>query len=100
MKQLSPAFPENGVVSSVLSLAHATFYDALPSNAQNRPAVAPGELHPPMRAGFLARSLAALDDWFYRGRQKDREAFLAQSVDLADLERRLVKLERYPHPYF
>jgi len=62
--------------------------------------VAPATVHPPLRAGWFARSLAAVDGWFYRQRQSERESYLAQSSDLADLEGRLRLLERRPYPYF
>jgi len=35
-----------------------------------------------------------LDRWFQRARQSDDEAFLAAATDLADLERRVRRLER------
>ncbi|HEY2865347.1 MAG TPA: DUF3563 family protein [Casimicrobiaceae bacterium] len=35
-----------------------------------------------------------LDDWCWKQEVKSREAFLAQSVDIVDLERRIRWLER------
>lgn len=96
--KLNHAYPRSGLIGTVISLAHATFYDALPSNADHRAAVAPAHPLPPKRAGFIDRSFAAVDGWFYRQRQKERESYLAQSSDLADLERRVRMLER--HPYY
>ncbi len=95
--KLNHAFPDNSLLGSVLSLAHATFYDTLPSNADRRAPVAPATAYPPKRAGFIGRSLAAMDDWFFRQRQNEREAWLAQSSDLADLERRIRQLEHRPY---
>ena len=43
-------------------------------------------------------ALDRLDRWFWRQRQKDRDAYLAGSTDIADVERRLRDLER--HPYY
>ena len=41
------------------------------------------------------RSLAdRLDGWFWRRIQKEREAYLAGSVDVFDLERRIAALQR------
>jgi hypothetical protein len=41
------------------------------------------------------RSLAdRLDGWFWRRVQKDREAYLAASVDVFELERRIADLQR------
>jgi hypothetical protein len=90
------AFPDHSILGNVLSLAHATFYDALPSNAQNRAAVAPATTFPPTRVGVLERSFEAIDNWFHRQRQNEREAWLAQSSDLCDLERRIRQLEHRP----
>ena len=45
---------------------------------------------PAPRAGWLDR----LDAWAWRRSQRAREAYLAEAVDLADLERRLQDLER------
>ena len=38
--------------------------------------------------------LDRLDRWFWRQEQKAREAYLAQSADVFDLERRIAALER------
>lgn len=94
---LDRTFPANSLLGQVLSLAHATFYDALPSNADHRPAVAPATMHPPKRANFVARSLTAIDDWFVRQHEKNREAYLAQAKDMVDLEHRMRELERQPY---
>jgi len=44
----------------------------------------------PGSAGVRTR----LEGWFRRARQSDDEAFLAAATDLADLERRVRRLER------
>ena len=42
-----------------------------------------------------------LERWFWTRRQRDLEAYLAQSTDVHDLEARIRKLERDPlHPYY
>ena len=46
------------------------------------------------REGFVQRFLAAIDGWFYRQQMDEREAYLAQSQDIFDLERRLRQLDR------
>ena len=38
--------------------------------------------------------LERLDAWFWRQEQKDREAYLAGSADVFDLERRIDAIER------
>jgi hypothetical protein len=60
------------------------------------PAVAPVKPLPPKR-GWMER----LDRWFWRHRQRDLEAYLAQSSDIYDLETRIRALERdFLHPYY
>jgi hypothetical protein len=44
----------------------------------------------PPRTGWLDR----LDAWFWRQEQKDREAYLAKSRDIFELERRIELLDR------
>jgi hypothetical protein len=42
-----------------------------------------------------------LERWFWTRRQRDLEAYLAQSSDVHDLEARIRRLERDPlHPYY
>ncbi|HTI46261.1 MAG TPA: DUF3563 family protein [Casimicrobiaceae bacterium] len=65
-------------------LGHLAF---LVSEALRRPAADPKTAP---RLGLLDR----LDRWTWKQRQKDIEARLAQSTDLADLERRLRELDR------
>lgn len=93
-------FPEHSLLGTCIVLAHATFYDALPANAQMRAPIAPAEPLPSKRTprgNVLQRAWNALDHWFYRQRMKQREAYLAQSQDIFELERRLRKLETMPH---
>jgi hypothetical protein len=37
-----------------------------------------------------------LSDWLYRQQVKEREAYLAQSTDIFELERRIRHLDRQP----
>jgi len=100
MKQFPHPYSDKSVIGQALALAHATFYDALPSNVQHKAPTAPAAL-PSKRtplSGTLQRWTEALDNWFYRQRVKDREAYLAQSSDIFDVERRMRELER--HPYY
>jgi hypothetical protein len=51
----------------------------------------------PSGRGFLDR----LDQWFWSGHQRHVEAYLAQAMDVHDLEARIRALERsVPHPYY
>ena len=45
-------------------------------------------------AGVLER----LDQWFWRQRQREREAYLAQATDIHDLEMRMQALDRGMDP--
>ncbi len=91
--KLDRTYPDNSLMNATLSLAQVTFFDTLPANADRRPPIAPEVLEPAKRAGWIERSLAAVDDWFNRQRQNDREAFLAQATDMVDLERRMRELD-------
>lgn len=100
MKQFPHPYSESGLIGQCLALAHATFYDALPANVEHKAPTAPATL-PSKRApagGIFQRFAEALDNWFYRQRVKDREAYLAQATDIFDVERRMRELER--HPYY
>jgi len=55
-----------------------------------RPAVQPAP-----KLGIMAR----LDRWFWSLEQKRREAYLAQAVDVVDLEQRMRRLERAPQGF-
>lgn len=55
-----------------------------------RPAVAPMP-----KLGFMSR----LDRWFWSLEQKRRDAYLAQAVDIVDLEQRMRRLERAPQGF-
>ncbi len=60
------------------------------------PAAAPVKPRAPKR-GWMER----LEHWFWRQRQRDLEAYLAQATDVHDLETRIRALERdYVHPYY
>ncbi len=60
------------------------------------PAAAPAKPSPPKR-GWMER----LEHWFWRQRQRDLEAYLAQATDVHDLETRMRTLERdFLHPYY
>jgi Protein of unknown function (DUF3563) len=50
---------------------------------------------PEMPARSRSSWLERLDHWLWDQRQRDTEAYLAQSSDLADLERRLRDIDRH-----
>ena len=89
-------FADKSLLGTCIQLAHATFYEALPSNVEHRAPVAPSSLAPKraLRANALQRGLGALDNWFFRQRLASRERYLADSQDVFEVERRMRELER------
>lgn len=61
---------------------------------QRRDAKRPRGAPPGKPATRRASLLDRLDAWFWRQEQQDREAYLARSRDMFELERRLEALER------
>jgi hypothetical protein len=43
--------------------------------------------------------MSRLDRWFWSLEQKRRDAYLAQAVDIVDLEQRMRRLERAPQGF-
>jgi Protein of unknown function (DUF3563) len=97
MKHVHHALPDNSLIGTCIMLAHSTFYDALPANAERREPIAPANVGPSKRApreGLVQRLVNALDNWFYRQRVREREAYLAKAKDIFELEYRMRQLER------
>ncbi len=97
MQSRSHPFPESSLVGSCIRLAQTTFFDALPANAELLPAKAPATFPASKQAAVgnrLTRFTEALENWFYRQQLKDREAYLAQSQDIFEVERRMRDLDR------
>jgi hypothetical protein len=93
MKVTNFTYPDDGALGTVVKLAQATFFDALPANAQHKAPAAPasasgGKL--PAAARF--RWLSALDRWFHAQQMKQRDAYLAQAQDIFELEARIRRL--------
>ena len=100
MKHLNHAFPENSLIGTCLMLAHSTFYDALPANAEHREPIAPADIPQGKRAPrepLMQRLLNAIDTWFHKQRVREREAYLAKAKDVFELEYRLRELDRHPN---
>ena len=100
MQASSHAFPENSLVGNCLRLAQTTFFQELPANVATMPARAPATFPASKQEGgsLFARWTEALENWLYRQRLKDREAYLAQSQDIFEVERRVRDLDR--HAYY
>ena len=90
-------FPENSLVGNCIRLAQTTFFDAMPARADVLVPKAPATLRPAHSEPFgqrLARWMEDFENWRYRLGLKEREAWLAQSQDVFELERRLRDLDR------
>ena len=93
MRATTHTINEPGFIAHCIQLAQATFSDVMPPRTDPR-ARAIGSRTAANGADTEPRWLAAIGDWFYRQQVKEREAYLAQSTDVFDLERRIQHLER------
>jgi hypothetical protein len=95
MRISAPTAAEPGFIALCIELAQATFSDVIPqgdpqaSSASSRT----NNGNPAGRPSWTRR----LNDWFYQQQVDQREAYLAQSTDIFDLERRIRHLERRPY---
>jgi hypothetical protein len=82
---------EPGIADAWAKLAHAlAFYPQPVGGGSSRAATKPAKL------GIFER----LDRWLWRQQMKEREAWLAQSKDIAELEQRMRMLERVGSRYY
>jgi Protein of unknown function (DUF3563) len=88
MRVTTPAVNEPGFIALCIQLAQATFSEVMPSKADPKTPASP--VRAPKERGWMT----ALGNWFHRQEVKNREAYLAQSTDVFDLERRIRYLER------
>lgn len=89
---------DNSLAGILARLTHGILQDAN-ERAQEKsgPPSAAGNASASSSASSSARSLGwldRLDTWFWKQEMKSREAFLAQSTDIFDLEQRMRCLER------
>ena len=96
MSPIQHAFSEHSIVGSCIKLAQTTFFDSLPANAEMKTPTAPEKMPAKRvtREGRLHRLVNRLDNWLYRQQVKQREAYLAESQDIFELEARIRHLER------
>ena len=92
-ENFNPHAAEPGFITLCIQLAQATFSDVMPSRPTHGTGDRPGKRAAPRTSKLDGR----LNDWFYRQQVKQREAYLAQSTDIFDLERRIRHLERRPY---
>jgi len=95
MRVMNPTATEPGFIALCIQLAQATFTEAMPGNAEPKK---PADLsRTTARRPTEARWITALGNWFHRQQVKEREAYLAKSADIFELERRIRYLERRPY---
>ncbi len=95
MRVTTPTATEPGFIALCIQLAQATFTEVMPASADpKKPAdLSRTTARRPAEPGWIT----ALGDWFHRQQVKEREAYLAQSADIFELERRIRYLERRPY---
>ena len=97
MQTANPAMSEPGFIALCIEMAQSTFSDVMPSKPETK-ARAISSRTTANRTRQGRRSwLSAFSDWIYRQQMKEREAYLAKSVDIFDLERRIRQLDQQPY---
>jgi len=92
MRVTTPTIAEPGFIALCIQLAQATFSDVMPAKADSRGSADLSRTTP--KSAAKTNWMTALGNWFHRQEVKNREAYLAQSTDIFDLERRIRHLER------
>ena len=87
MRTNDPPLYDNSLTGILARLTHGILQDA--SERAQKDSAAPATTVSKHR-GWLDR----LDTWFWKREMKSREAFLAKSTDIFDLEQRMRRLER------
>jgi hypothetical protein len=96
MKTQSSALYDNSLAGILARLTHGILHDAN-DRVQNKgvsPAIASPTAARAMPARIMQGWLDRLDIWFWTQEMKHRDAFLARSIDIFDLEQRMRCLER------
>ena len=89
MRTNRTALYDNSVAGILTRLTHGILLDANErAKEDNARAIAVGKASP--RRSWLGR----LDNWFWKQETKRREAYLAQSADIFDLEQRMRRLDQ------
>jgi len=95
MRVSNPTVTEPGFIALCIQLAQATFSEVMPGKQGTGTQTAYSAK--PVPRDTDRTWLVAINDWFYRQQVKEREAYLAQSTDIFDLERRIRDLDRRPY---
>ena len=93
MKATNFLLHEPDLADAWTKLAHALAFYPQPRGGEPDQA---SEKRKHTKPGFFER----LDRWFWRQEMKEREAWLAQSKDIFELEERMRRLERLGAPYY
>ena len=91
MRTNDPPLYDNSLTGILARLTHGILQDA--SERAQKDSAAPASTFANTASkprGWLDR----LDTWFWKQEMKSREAFLARSTDIFDLEERMRRLER------
>jgi hypothetical protein len=95
MRFINPVIPNPGFINMSIQMAQSTFSDVMPSfKYSSTPAVASRPAAPKSTGKSV---WTAISDWFYRQQVAEREAYLAKSTDVFDLERRLRDFDHQPN---
>ena len=94
MRVTTPTANDPGFIAQCIHLAQATFSEEMPTKAEPRGSADLSRTT--AKKASEPRWMTALGNWFYQQELKDREAYLAKSTDIFDLERRIRALERQP----
>jgi Protein of unknown function (DUF3563) len=91
MRTNDPPLYHNSLTGILARLTHGILHDASERAQKERAAIAGAFANPVSKPrAWLDR----LDAWFWKQEMDSREAFLARSTDIFDLERRTRRLER------
>ena len=91
MRTNDPPLYDNSLTGTLARLTHGILRDANEHAQEDSAEPASAFAHPVSKPrGWLDR----LDTWFWKQEMKSREAFLARSTDIFDLEQRMRWLER------
>ena len=97
MSAMTHPATDPGFITLCIQMAQSTFSDVMPSRQYGAARNAPPTSALATRAGKSPSWISRLDDWFYRQQLNAREAYLADSTDIFDLEQRIRQLERRPY---